>query len=105
LVSYNVTARLSIVVASELFKKNLCKSLRFTVLNSLIFEILLVFRRPSRYILIDRSAWVQGSYIKMAAFATSVQKIITDIAEKPHPPTQKVLLKKTSKNKKPPSCL
>jgi hypothetical protein len=97
LVSYSVTARLSIFVASELFKKNLCKSLRFTVLNSLIFEILLVFRRPSRYILIDRSAWawVQGSYIKMAAFATSVQKTITDIAEKPHPtPPKKSTIKK-----------
>jgi hypothetical protein len=72
-------------------KNFLCKSLRFTVLNSLIFEILLVFRRPSRYILIDRSAWawVQGSYIKMAALATSVQKIITDIAGKPPPPPKK----------------
>jgi hypothetical protein len=39
---------------------------------------------------------IQGSYSKMAAFATSVQKIIkniTDMVEKPPPSPQKILLK------------
>jgi hypothetical protein len=50
---------------------------------------------PSRYVLIDRSAWawVQGSYIKMAAFATSV-------VEKPPPSPPKNTIKKLKKRVK-----